>query len=176
DEQGGLPASPHTIKTRRKQLLALASALVEAGRDPRSISSLADLAEPEAAKAALKIIWARLGRRKTGYLHNLALLTVNVGRHWAKLGPKDLDRLRDLRRGADPGKSGMTQNNRRRLLPFADPINVAALARLPWKLMDEAIRCDRGDVGSAVQAQTAVAIAIEFVAPVRIGTLVQIDL
>jgi hypothetical protein len=63
------PASPDTLTGRRKQLLALASALVEGDRDRQSIASLADLVDPGAAKAALTLIWQRLGRRKTGYLH-----------------------------------------------------------------------------------------------------------
>ena len=49
-EMAARPASPDTLKGRRKQILAVASALVEAGRDPQAIRSLADLVEPEAAK------------------------------------------------------------------------------------------------------------------------------
>jgi hypothetical protein len=170
------PASPDTIAARRKWVLGLASALVETGRDPGSIRGLADLVEPEAAKAALKIVWDRLGRRKTGYLQNLAQLLVNIGRHWAKLPPDQLELLRGFRRSINPGKQGMTETNRRKLLPFADPVNVRRLHGLPARLMDDAVRRDRGGVPEAVQAQTAVAIAIELKAPIRIRTLVSLDL
>lgn len=176
DERTAPPASPDTICARRKWILCIGSALVEAGRDPHSIRSLADLVQPEAAKAALKVVWNRLGQRKTGYLHNLALLLVNLGRHWVKLPAEDLEKLRALRRAIDPGKSGgMTESNRRKLVQFADPANVRRLFRLPGRLMEEALRSDRGGVQEAVLAQTAVAIAIELKAPLRIRTLVALD-
>jgi hypothetical protein len=175
-EMGDRPASPDTLKGKRKQILALASALVEAGHDPQSIRSLADLVEPEAAKAGLMIVWKRLGQRKTGYLHNLALLLVILAHHWVKVEPGDLERLRALRRNLDPGKSAMTENNRRKLLQFTDRANVAALLRLPGQLFAEAVRRDRGGVAEAVAAQSALAIAIELAAPLRINTLVKLNL
>ena len=176
DEMAARPASLDTLKGRRKQILAVASALVEAGRDPQSICSLAGLVEPEAAKAALTIIWNRLGRRKTGYLHNLALLLVNISRHWVKADSGDLQRLRALRRRLNPGKTGMTEPNRRKLLQFADRDNVAALLRLPRQLVTEAVRRDRGRAAEAVAVQSALAIAIELAAPLRIHTLARLNL
>jgi integrase len=174
-EMGGRPASLDTLKGRRKQILGLASALVEAGHDPQSIRSLADLVAPKAAQAALTTVWNRLGQRKTGYLHNLALLLVILGHHWIKVEPDDLERLRTLRRNLDPGKSAMTENNRRKLLQFTDQANVAALLRLPRQLAAEAVRRDRGGVAEAVEVQSALAIAIELTAPLRINTLVKLN-
>ena len=174
DERGRSAASPDTIASWCKQILAIASALVETGRDPHSIRSLADLVDPEAAKAALTVVWRRLGQRQTGYLHNLALRLVNLGRHWVDLPPKDLERLCTVRRRLDPGKGGMTENNRRKLLQFADPINVKRLLELPQRLMNEAVRRDRGGVSEVVLAQSAATIAIELVAMLRIRTLVSL--
>jgi integrase len=68
----------------------------------------------------------------------------------------------------------MTESNRRRLAQFSDPANLAALLRLPQRLMDEAVRRDRGGVREAVRAQTALAIAILIAALVRIRTLVSL--
>lgn len=50
---------PVTVELRRRQVRELASALVARGRDPASICSLADLARPEAAKAALRFFLER---------------------------------------------------------------------------------------------------------------------
>ena len=47
------PLKPVTVRSRRRQVHELASALVIRGRDPASIRSLAGLAEPEAVKEAL---------------------------------------------------------------------------------------------------------------------------
>jgi hypothetical protein len=95
------PASPDTISARRKSILALASALVEAGRDPQSICSLADLVQPEAAKAALKVVWKRLGRRKTGYDLSIASLRrKSAGTSWLSAESAEVaasaERLREL--------------------------------------------------------------------------------
>jgi hypothetical protein len=117
------PASPETLKSRRKQILAIASAVVQAEWDPRTLCSLADLVNPDAARTALNVFWERNNRRKTGHIHNLALLLVNIGRHWVKLGPDDLEQLRVLRRRVDPGKTGLTDGNRIKLLQFGDPTN-----------------------------------------------------
>jgi integrase len=174
-ERGARPASPDTITARRYDILALASALVEAGRDPQSVRSLADLATAEAAKAALTVIWKRLGQRKTCYLHHLACLIVCLGRDQAKLPAHEPDRLRQLRRSLNPGPSGMTESNRRKLAQFYDRANVAALLRLPRRLLDEAVRRDRGGVRDALLAQTALAIAILLAAPLRIRTLVSLN-
>jgi integrase len=170
------PVTPETLKGRRKQILAIASALVEAGRDAQSIRSLADLVDPEAAKFTLTIIWNRLGQRKSGYLHNLALLLVNLSRHWVKADSADLQRLRALRRRLNPGKAGMTESNRRKLLQFTDHANVATLLQLPRKLVAEAVRRDRGGAAEAVAVQSALAIALELAAPLRIHTLAKLDL
>lgn len=174
-ERAERPASPDTIISQRHQILALASALVESGHDPQSVRSLAYLVTPEAAKAALTILWTRLGQRKTGYLHNLALLIVHLGRHWVKLPSDELAQLRVLRRRLNPGTLGMAESNRRKLAQFGDPANVSALLGLPKRLMKEAMRRDRGGVRQAILAQAAVAIAILLAAPLRIRTLVGLN-
>jgi integrase len=175
-ESAAYPMSPDTVAARRKWIFGLASALVEAGRDPGNIRSLADLVDPGAAQAALRVVWERLGRRKTGYLQNLAQLLVNLGRHWVKLPPNQIEELRGFRRSVRTGKTGMTEGNRRKLVPFADPLNVGRLHRLPDRLMEDAVCRDRGGIQEAVQAQTAVAIAIELKCSLRVRTLVGLDL
>jgi integrase len=99
-----------------------------------------------------------------------------LGRHWVKLPPEQLEILRTYRTAIKIPKTGMTEGNRRKLLQFADPANVRQLYQLPERLMEDALRRDRGGIQEAVQAQTAVAIAIELKAPLRIRTLVSLDL
>ena len=174
-ERSARPASRDTITAQRYHILALASALVEAGYDRQCIGSLADLVTSEAAQAALTVVWKRLGQRKTSHLYNLACLIVHLGRHWAELPAAQLDRLRELQRSLNPGQVGMTESNRRKLAQFADRANVAALVHLPRRLMKEAVRHDRGGVREALLAQTALAIAILLAAPLRIRTLVSLN-
>ena len=165
------PAAPATLKTRRLQILQLAAALVASGRDASSIASLADLVDVEAAKLALNWLYVRNGRRKTGQLHNFALLLVILARHWVKAPEADITALKALRRKLDPGKTGMTGKNRRRLLQFTDPGNVAKLLSLPSALVAQACRSNRSGIADALKVQNALAIAIELACPLRAKNL-----
>ena len=165
------PAAPATLKTRRLQILQLAAALVASGRDVSGIASLADLVDVEAAKLALNWLYVRNGRRKTGQLHNFALLLVILARHWVKAPEADITALKALRRKLDPGKTGMTGKNRRRLLQFTDPGNVAKLLSLPSTLVAQACRQNRSGIAEALKVQNALAIAIELACPLRAKNL-----
>jgi hypothetical protein len=70
-----------TLKFRRTQLRQMASALAHSGRKPDTICSLADLVAVEAAKTILTFFLKRHEQRKSGQIHNFALLLVNIARH-----------------------------------------------------------------------------------------------
>jgi integrase len=165
------PASDVTLRCQRIRLLELASALVLSGRDVLSITTLADLVAVDAAKLALNFFWRRNGQRKTGQLHNFARLIVNIAKHWAKVPTGQLDELRALSRKINPGKGDMTERNRARLRAFDDPANVERLVNLPESMMRPLTRLRNPGYNDAVRAQTALAIAIELVAPMRAKNL-----
>lgn len=165
------PASPLTIHDNRLQLLQLAAALVLSGWAPASIGRLADLVEPDAARAALNFIWQRNGRRKTGQLHRFALLMVKLAKHWVKAPIEHLEALRQLRKQVDPGNSGMTRRNRTRLRQFDDPVNVARLVNLPETIMRRLAAEELPTYSGAIRAQSALAIAIFLAAPPRVKNL-----
>jgi integrase len=165
------PASPVTLRSHRTWLLEIASALVLSGRDISSIRSLADLVAVNTAKLALRFFWQRNGQRKTGQLQNFGRLIVNIAKHWAKVPPDHLEALREIRREVDPGKGDMTERNRIRLRVFNDPVNVERLVNLPERTMRPIARLSNPGYNDAVRAQTAVAIAIELVAPLRAKNL-----
>jgi integrase len=165
------PASPVTLRCHRTWLLEIASALVLSGRDITSIRLLADLVAVDAAKLALRFFWQRNDQRKTGQLHNFARLIVNIAKHWAKVPTDHLEALRDMRREVDPGRGDMTERNRMRLRVFNDPVNVERLVNLPERMMRPVARLSNPGYTDAVRAQTAVAIAIQLVAPLRAKNL-----
>ena len=165
------PASPVTLRSHRTWLLELASALVLSGRDVSSIKSLADLVAVDAAKDALKFFWGRNGQRKTGQLQNFGRLIVNIAKHWVKVPADHLEALREVRREVDPGKGDMTERNRMRLRVFDDPVNVRRLVNLPASIMRSVARLPKPAYNDAVRAQTAIAIAIQLVAPLRAKNL-----
>ncbi len=170
------PASDVTLRCQRIWLLELASALVLSGRDAASITSLADLVATDAAKLALTFFWRRNGQRKTGQLHNFARLIVNIAKHWVKVPTDQLDELRTLSRQINPGKGDMTERNRARLRVFDDPVNVERLVNLPESMMRPLTRLRNPGYNDAVHAQTALAIAIELVAPMRAKNLAGLQL
>jgi integrase len=160
-----------TIRNQRVWLIEIATALALSGRDLGSIRSLADLVGIEAVKTALMFFWNRNGRRKTGQLHNFARLLVNIAKHWVNVPPAQLGQLQALRRQVDPGRGGLTDRNRTRLRVFDDPANVERLVNLPETMTRPLVRLPSRVYNDAVRFQSAVAIAIQLVAPLRAKNL-----
>jgi integrase len=69
----------------------------------------------------------------------------------------------------------LTRRNRDRLRPFDDPGNVQALIDLPQCLMKEAGSGKLSPRNAALLAQTAVAVEILLMAPVRLGNLLSLE-
>jgi integrase len=165
------PISGVTLRCQRIWMLELASALVLSGCDISSIRSLADLVTVDAAKLALTFFWKRNGERKTGQIRNFARLIVDIAKQWVKVPADQFEALKALRRQVDPGRGEMTERNRTRLRVFDDPVNVERLINLPESMIRSLARLPQPGYNAAVRAQTAVAIAIELVAPLRTKNL-----
>jgi integrase len=170
------PASPVTLRCHRTWLVEIASALVLSGRKISSIRSLKGLVTVDAAKVALKFFWRRNGKRKSGQLHNFARLMLSIARHWVKVPAKQLEALRKVRREVDPGRGEMTERNRTRLRAFDDQANVRRLINLPESIIRSIARSPKPGYNDAVHVQTAVAIALELVAPLRAKNLAGLEL
>jgi integrase len=164
-----------TLAHREWQIRAFASALVRAGRDPATLTSLGDLVEIDTFKAGLRFFLDREGGAPTTAIADLASVLKAVARHHVRVAPGHLDQMGGIIRRLAPGRAGLTETNRTRLRPFDDRGNILALLRLPEKLMREARR-HRSLKRGAVQAQLAVAIEILLMAPVRIKNLVKLDI
>jgi integrase len=165
------PMSPTTIRDRGLQILQLSTVLVEAGRPIESIALLSDLVDVQSAKTILVRQWERNGQRKTGQLFNYARLLVHIAKNWAKVPEDHLDRLRAMRKQIDPGKGGLTEKNKARLRQFVDPVNCNALVSLSGRIADRLGRLAKPSYNDAVAMQTAVAIALELVCPLRAENL-----
>jgi site-specific recombinase XerD len=170
------PASPMTIRSLRLQLFQMAAALVQSGRDPQTIRSLADLVEPEAVKTALSFFWKRNGGRKTTQLHGFALTGIKIGKYWTKAPPERIAALQKIRREVDPKETGMTARNRARLRQFDDPENVRRLIDLPQAIVRELPRQGPPSHAQALRVQSALGIAILLAAPMRAKNLASLQL
>lgn len=170
------PASPMSIRTLRLQLFQMAAALVKSGRDPQTIRSLADLVEPEAVKTALNFFWSRNGKRKTTQLHGFALTAIKIAKWWVKAPADEIAALQKIRREVDPGKTGMTPRNRARLRQFDDPENLRRLIELPQAIVRALPREGPLILAQALRVQSALAIAILTIAPMRMKNLASLRL
>jgi integrase len=169
------PVRPATLAHREWQIRAFASAVVRMGRDPKSLTGLADLVEIDAFKTGLRFFLDREGGKPTSAIADLASSLKAVARHYVRVKPHHLERMGAIIRRLTPGRVGLTESNRTRLRPFDDRANVAALLKLPEELMRQARRHRNVERG-AVRAQMAVAIEILLMAPIRISNLVQLDI
>jgi integrase len=169
------PVRPSTLARRRFQILQLASGLVHRGRDPATLTRLADLVAPAATvREALRFFLERAGGRTTRQVHQLATVALMIAKHWVGLPKAQVEELRALVRRCDPEIRGLTAKNRAALRRLEDdPTLVRELLTLPDRLArglarKPAAAFTRND---AVRLQTASAIAILLAAPIRVGNL-----
>ena len=105
----------------------------------------------------------------------MAWLAITIARHWLKLDEEEIRELRGWAQKLQPKRRGLTQKNEDRLRQFRDKKVLRALFKLPDKILAEELR-KAPDSRSALRIQTALAIAILSVAPMRIENLRSLDL
>jgi integrase len=168
------PVRPLTLRHREYQLRQFASALVMRGRDPSTLMRLADLVAIETFKDGLRYLLERRGWRSTATIVHLATSLKGIARHHVRVDAQHLERMAAVIGRLDPPKRGLTVKNRSRLRALDDPKTALALVRLPDKLMALADR-EQHPLRAARLAQTAVAIEILLMAPIRIGNPGRLD-
>jgi integrase len=169
------PVRAVTLAHREWQIRAFATAAERAGRDPATLTSLSDLVEIDAFKAALRFLLERKGGTSTATIANIASVMKAIARHHVRVVPEHLQRIAGIVRRLAPGRIGLTETNRTRLRPFDDRQSIGTLLRLPTELMQQAGQ-HRNARRGAVRAQIAVAIEILLMAPIRMRNLVNLDI
>lgn len=171
------PLRPISIANRLKMLRAFASALVHRGRNPQHLCALYDLIAIEAVTDGLRFYLARSDNKVTAQIHEIAHVLTAVARHWVEVGEEHLKKLEDicdsLRR---PERGIMSAKTRHRLRPFADPAVVQALLTVSDRILLEAKRKRQIPRAAALEVQTALAIELLLMVPIRIGNLARIDI
>jgi integrase len=173
------PVCVATLTLRQRQVRSFASALTLQGRDPKTITSLTDLVEIGSFKDGLRFYLARRGK-VTSSIVDLAICLVAIARHHVQVDLPHLNQMRSITRRLARGLSGsvnggLTATNRKRLLHFDDSEKVRALLSLPERLMARAKKT-RNRSAAARLAQTAAAIEILLMAPMRLKNLANLDL
>jgi integrase len=175
DDGPARPARPGTLATREYQLRSFASALVHRGRDPASLTCLADLVTFDAFCDGLRFYYERNGGKSSSMIAGLAGMLKGVARHWVKTDEATLTRMAQVARNLAVPEQGLTTKNRDRLRPFDDEEMVRRLINLPLALREEADSGRLTPQRAAVLAQLAVAIELLLVAPIRRQNLAAID-
>lgn len=164
------PLRPATIKHRRWQFIYLASAIVRSGQTPDRITSIAALFEPDNFTRGIRYLWERAGRTPTPSLLSLVRNLRLAGKHSALLTPSQLGKMDDLVRKFQYDGRRLTERNRTVLRQFDNPENVRRFTALPETLV-RASRRAASRRRTALLVQTALAIDILLVAPIRLSTL-----
>ena len=170
------PAGPGTLKTREYHLRLAASVLVIKGVPVDQLRTLADLVTLERVKLVLGFLIERRGDSGGFRIGQMASFLAGVATHWVKLDDLELLRLKRLVSRFPAGRLGMTAKNRDRLRPLDSPEVVGKFLGLSERIRADVEKDKRPLQRNALKAQTAVAIAILQVAPIRIGNLVSIDM
>jgi integrase len=163
--------APQTVKLRRAQIHAAATALLESGVNPKTIKSLRDLVSPDNVKRILRRRNEMVGGRENIFNHDLAWTLVEIARRWVKIRPAALDEIKRLASKVPTPLSGLTSKNKATLRQFDDPANLRRLYEFSSRLWAEVKRDTRPNFRTLVKAQAALAVGILSHMPVRLHNL-----
>ncbi|HWI25856.1 MAG TPA: hypothetical protein VN668_02735 [Stellaceae bacterium] len=168
-------ARPATLNLHRHTLYKAASALVFAGRPIDQVTSLACLVEIDTFKTIMKHLRERRGGEPSQALLTVAHILKSVAHHHVKADASELNRMKRICANYQVNDGGRAKS-RDRLANFEDDRLLGALFRLPDRLLKEAECAETPEARKRVLAQVAVAIEIEWLAPLRLANLVSINL
>lgn len=165
------PLRPASLITRKKQIHEYISALVLQGEAAEDLCTLADVVTLDRMKKGLKFFWDRAGGKASLHGGQIASVVRSIAKHWVKLDEPELDRLRVISRKIMPAPTGMTPANRTRLRPLLDEETKIRLLNLPERMRAEIVRRGAPTRSLALELQTAVAIEVLIMMPLRIKNL-----
>jgi len=169
------PMRPATIAKRRKQLLWLSSALVHSGVAASSLDSLEVALAPEMVKRGYEFLLQRREGESFPGLANLAQFLPALARRTGLPAGTVLALMR-FKKALQVKHHGLAERHRATLQRFYDPAAVQALINLPQLIRELLVRSGRKGAREAKLLQTAVAIELLLVAPVRISNLASIEI
>ena len=169
------PLAPATLRDRRGKVCQLVVHYVEGGGKLGDLKSLCDLTCEKACRIILAQIWRKNDKKANAHGANLARLLVSVGKHHCNAPQSVLDLLRNAESKLRPKKSGMTVRNRAKLRTILEDKALPRLLKLPQHCM-AGLDPSNPTLSDAIDLQSALAIAIELVAPMRAKNLAGLDI
>jgi integrase len=153
-----------------------ASAYIHRDQPVPSLQTLASLVDVNAFTEVLRYYLEHNNAQPTQFTRDLAKALILIAKYWVGVDQAQLDQLKGLHRRLGPERSGLTEKNRAALRQLDDDRNKALLILLPQRLFEEARRKDHGDVRAAVAFQVGLAIELLWMAPMRMGNLINLRL
>ena len=175
DTTGLKALSPVSQYDRQNKILLMTTILIESGVDPRSIKGLRDLVTPEAREAILGKLWERSNETANAHFYNLARILTQIAKYVAKVSEEELALFKAAEANLRPGKTGMTPKNEARLRVLTSPANIHKLVSVTNKVI-ASLDHSKPSVLGAVEVQSAIAIAILLIAPIREKNLAELDI
>jgi len=176
-EEGPIrPLRPESLRLHRHQVFKAASALVFTGQPIDTITSLACLVEFEAFKKILAFLRERQGGLPTTALLGLARTLKSIAKHQENMSEQHVARMARICAKYALDLEGRETKSRGRIQVFEDDRLLAALLHMPDRLLEEARHPGTSPRRARVLAQAAVAIEIEWHAPVRLTNLANLQL
>ena len=166
--------SPRTLRLRRDQIHAAASALVASGTKPATILSLADLVTPNSVKCILRRRLEMVGGEENNFNHSLGRALLQIAREWVKAGAATLAELTRLISKMPLPTIGLTNKNKRFLRQFDDANCLVRVVELPERLWREVKRDNKPSFRTLAKAHAALGIAILTYMPIRLQNLVDL--
>ncbi len=127
-----------TVEEYRRFVYRAASILVLRGRDPATITSLADIVKPEAVEAILLDLYYRKGEKWSGGAVTMASNLTVIARDYVKAPAEDLAALAEMRQRVKLKNRGMSERNLDRIAQFDQPGRLKAFYDLPDRCLEAA--------------------------------------
>jgi integrase len=169
------PFSPATTAHRLQQIRRFATGLVEQGHRPEDIVDLAYLVHPDHFLEALRFQLTRNDGKASGAIHGMAMALKSIARHHVKVDEAVLAELKAICGRLKPARQGLSDKNRACLRQFDQPENVAKLLLLPGRLISRAKARGQPDRKAALLVQTALAIELLLMCPIRRRNLANLN-
>lgn len=156
-----------TLRLRRDEIHAGATALVQSGTKPSEILSLADLVSPKNFRCILRRRLDDVSGKENTFNYFLGKALVQIAHEWVNVDTQDLAELKRLIGKMPAHVLGLTNKNKRSLRQFDDPAVLRRLHSLPERLLAEVKRDSKPNFRTLAKAQAALAIAILSYMPLR---------
>jgi hypothetical protein len=166
--------APRTVRLRRDQIHAAATALVDSGIKPSAVQSLADLVSPNHFKCILRRRVDTVGGGENIFNRDLGRALIQMAHEWVKVDAQVFAELKRLVGKMPAPVMALTGKNKRALRQFDDPAVLRRLYALPERLWIEARR-DEPSRLTLAKAQAALAIGILCYMPLRLQNLAALE-